>query len=235
MQKLSERQIKLAPSIVCADLLRLERDVRRLERAGVDMLHFDVMDGHFVPNLTIGPDFALAVRRCTKLPFDIHLMTTDPDAWVPLFCKSGNVTITVQVEAPIHLNRTLSHIRHCGGRPSVALNPATSLQALDYVLPEVTQVLVMTVNPGYSGQTLISGMYEKVRALRNWIDESGLNVEVQVDGGLSVETAPKLVAAGATVLVGGNSSFFRKGVPLRSTVRRIRRAVAEGLRRRTAR
>jgi len=225
MAKSRSRQIKLAPSAVCADFLHFERDVRILERARVDMLHFDIMDGHFVPNLTIGPEFVQAVRRCTKLPFDVHLMTTHPDFWVPMFCEVGNVTITVQAEAPTHLNRVLQHIREHGGRPSVALNPATSLGVLDYVLPDVEQVLIMTVNPGYSGQELIPLMYEKVRALRRIIDERGLDVEIQVDGGLSVETAPKLVAAGATVLVGGRSSFFLEGVPLAKAVRDIRKAI----------
>lgn len=221
------RSIKLAPSIVCADLLHLERDIRTLERARIDMLHFDIMDGHFVPNLTIGPEFVQAVRQSTRLPFDVHLMTTDPDFWVPMFCEVGDVTITIQVEVQAHLNRILQHIRECGGRPSIALNPTTPLSTLEYILPDVHQVLIMTVNPGYSGQQLIPLMYDKVRTLRSLVDERGLDVEIQVDGGLSVETAPKLVQAGATVLVGGRSSFFRNGVPLAQTIQAIRRATAQ--------
>jgi len=227
MGKAVNRRIKLAPSIVCADFLHLERDVRRLERAQVDLLHFDIMDGHYVPNLTVGPDFAAAVRRCTKLPFDVHLMTTHPDAWVPSFCKVGDVTITVQVEAPVHLSRTLSLIKQCGGRASVALNPATSLDALDYALPDVEQVLIMTVNPGYSGQKLIPLMYDKIRALKERIDAAGLAVAIQVDGGLSAKTASRLVAAGATVLVGGQSSFFIKGVPISRAVSAVRKSIAQ--------
>jgi len=218
-------KVKFAPSFVCADYLHLKRDIRSLERAKVDMLHFDIMDGHYVPNLTIGPDFVMAMRQCTTLPFDIHLMTTDPDFWIPLFAEVGNATLSVQVEAPIHLNRTISFIKEHGARASVALNPATPLCSLDHILQDIEQVLIMTVNPGYSGQKLIPAMYDKIRCLRKMIDASGLDVEIQVDGGLSPKTAPKLAAAGATVMVGGKSSFFLKGVPIGKAVQRIRKTI----------
>jgi ribulose-phosphate 3-epimerase len=217
--------IKIAPSILSADFARLGEEIREAERAGADWIHVDVMDGHFVPNMTIGPLVVQAIRPHTKLPLDVHLMIERPDAYIPAFAKAGADLISVHAEACVHLHRTIHHIRELGVRAGVVLNPATPLAALDYVLEDVDLVLLMTVNPGFGGQAFIPGVLPKIRELRRRLDERGLgNVHIEVDGGVTPETAPLVVEAGADVLVAGNAVF---GQPDRqAAIQAIRRSVA---------
>lgn len=197
--------VKIAPSLLAADFAHLAEAVSRVPNA--DWLHVDVMDGHFVPNLTIGPPVVQALRRVTSLPLDVHLMVEEPERWLEPFARSGADRLTVHVEATVHLDRVLRQIRELGLRAGVALNPATPVESLDYVLELVDQVLVMTVNPGFGGQRLLPSMLRKVQAVRRLVDARGLACEVVVDGGIDESTAPEAVAAGATVLVAGTSIF----------------------------
>lgn len=217
--------IKIAPSILSADFARLGEEIREAERAGADWIHVDVMDGHFVPNMTIGPLVVQAIRPHTKLPLDVHLMIERPDAYISAFAKAGADLISVHAEACVHLHRTIHHIRELGVKAGVVLNPATPLEALDYVLEDVDLVLLMTVNPGFGGQAFIPGVLPKIRELRRRLDERGLgNVHIEVDGGVTPETAPLVVEAGADVLVAGNAVF---GQPDRqAAIQAIRRSVA---------
>jgi ribulose-phosphate 3-epimerase len=200
--------LKIAPSILSADFGRLAEEVRAVEAAGADYLHIDVMDGRFVPNLTIGPMVVEAVKRATKLPLDVHLMIVEPEKYVGDFVKAGADIITVHQEACPHLHRTLQQIRIAGAKPSVVLNPSTPLAAIEEVLGEVHQVLLMSVNPGFGGQSFIASTVDKVRRLRGMLNERGLSsVDIEVDGGINAVTAKQVVAAGATVLVAGNAIF----------------------------
>lgn len=203
-------RVRIAPSILSADFGRLADEVRAIEAAGADLVHVDVMDGRFVPNLTIGPVVVEAVRRATSLPLDVHLMIVEPEKYVEDFVKAGASTLTVHQEVSPHLNRTLSHIRALGAKPSVVLNPSTPLSHLEEVLGEVDQVLLMSVNPGFGGQAFIESTVDKVRRLRAMIDARGLKVDLEVDGGINPETARRVVAAGATVLVAGSAVFKQK-------------------------
>ena len=198
---------KIAPSILSADFTRLGEEINAVERAGADYIHLDVMDGHFVPNITIGPMIAKAVRRMTDLPLDVHLMISNPDDYVDRFADAGATGLTVHAEAVIHLHRTVQKIRHRGVRPCVSLNPATPIDVLEYILEDVDMVLLMTVNPGFGGQEFIRGVVPKVRKLREWIDERGLEVEVEVDGGIGPDTINQVSSAGATVFVAGSAIF----------------------------
>jgi ribulose-phosphate 3-epimerase len=207
----AKRTVKVAPSILSADFGRLAEEVRAVESAGADLVHVDVMDGRFVPNLTIGPVVLEAVRRATSLPLDVHLMMIEPEKYIEDFVHAGATTVLVHQEVCPHLHRTLNQIRHAGARPGVVLNPSTSLSAIEEVLPEVTQVLLMSVNPGFGGQAFIPSVIEKVRRLRALLDAMGLtSVDIEVDGGINAELAPKVVAAGANVLVAGNAVFKAK-------------------------
>jgi ribulose-phosphate 3-epimerase len=199
---------KIAPSILSADFSRLGEEIRAIELAGAEYVHIDVMDGRFVPNLTIGPLIVEAVRRTTKLPLDVHLMMVEPEKYISDFVKSGATIITVHQEACPHLHRTLEQIRQAGAKPSVALNPATPLLAIEEVLGEVEQILLMSVNPGFGGQQFIPSIVDKVRRLRALLDVQKLSrVEIEVDGGINPETAKAVVAAGAQILVAGNAIF----------------------------
>ena len=199
---------KVAPSILSADFGRLAEEVKAVEAAGADLLHVDVMDGRFVPNLTIGPLVVEAVRRATALPLDVHLMIVEPEKYLADFVKAGAAIVSVHVEACPHLHRTLEQIRSLGAKPSVVLNPSTPLAAVEEVLGEVHQVLLMSVNPGFGGQRFIEATVDKVRRLRAELSRRGLDaVDIEVDGGITAETARKVVAAGATVLVAGNAVF----------------------------
>jgi len=200
-------EIRIAPSILSADFARLGEEVQAIERGGADWVHVDVMDGHFVPNLTIGPKVVEAVRRSTALPLDVHLMITDPDRFVPDFVKAGADLVSVQVEACPHLHRTLQLIRKEGARASVVLNPGTPAVAVESVLGDIDQILVMTVNPGFGGQDYIATMEPKLATLRRWIDERGLAVALEVDGGISRETIARAHRAGADVFVAGTAVF----------------------------
>ena len=199
--------VKIAPSILAADFARLGEEIAAVEAAGADLLHVDVMDGHFVPNLTIGPPVIKAIKAVTKLPLDVHLMVEQPDALLPDFIDAGSDNLTVHVEACRHLHRTIQSIKDAGVRASVVLNPATSLYALDEILLEVDMVLLMSVNPGFGGQRFLPATLEKIRTLRAQIEERQLPVAIEVDGGVKADNAADICAAGADVLVAGTAIF----------------------------
>lgn len=200
--------IKIAPSILSANFARLGEEIKEVEAAGADWIHIDVMDGHFVPNLTIGPLIVEAVRPHTKLPLDVHLMIEEPDKYISAFVKSGADWITVHQEACPHLHRTLSLIKEQGVRAGVAINPGTPLVMIEPILEEVDLVLLMTVNPGFGGQKFIPSVLSKISQLRSLLDQRGLSdVRIEVDGGINATTASKVVASGADVLVAGSAIF----------------------------
>jgi ribulose-phosphate 3-epimerase len=199
--------IRIAPSILAADFGRLAAEVQAVERAGADWIHVDVMDGHFVPNLTIGPPVVRAVRRATGLPLDVHLMIEAPERSLADYAAAGADRIGVHVETCPHLHRTLQQIRALGKKACVVLNPATPAAAIELVLGDVDQVLVMSVNPGFGGQSFIDGVLPKLAQLRRWIDERELAVELEVDGGISPDTIERAARAGANVFVAGTAVF----------------------------
>ena len=201
---------RIAPSILSADFARLGDEVRAVERAGADWIHVDVMDGRFVPNVTIGPVVVEAVRRSTQLPLDVHLMIEEPERYIGDFVKAGAATVGVHVETCPHLHRTVAHIREAGARASVVLNPATPAEHLELVLGDIDQVLIMTVNPGFGGQRFIEGMLPKIEQVRRWIDERGLTVSLEVDGGIAPGTIGAAARAGADVFVAGTAVFGAK-------------------------
>jgi ribulose-phosphate 3-epimerase len=197
----------LAASILSADFGRLAEEVSRAQRAGAHQIHVDVMDGQFVPNITIGPAVVKALRRATRLPLDVHLMVEAGERYIDAFVDAGADWLTLHVEAVRHIDRAVAHIRSRGCRPGLALNPATSLVTLHEILPALDHVLLMTVNPGFGGQTLIPSTLDKIRRLRASIAERGLPTLIEVDGGIDPTTAPEVVAAGAEVLVAGHAVF----------------------------
>ena len=205
------RKIKIAPSILSADFARLGDEIRAVEAAGADIIHVDVMDGHFVPNITIGPLIVEAARRSTKLPLDVHLMITNPELYIADFAKAGADYITVHAETAFHLNRLIQSIKeHQGVKAAVSLNPATPLTALDYVLSDLDMVLIMSVNPGFGGQAFIPSALDKIARLRKRIDDLGLKVEIEVDGGVKPDNAAEVIRAGADILVAGSAVFGAK-------------------------
>ncbi|MDH5253386.1 MAG: ribulose-phosphate 3-epimerase, partial [Nitrospira sp.] len=195
------RPIQIAPSILSADFARLADEVAAVERAGADLLHIDVMDGHFVPNLTVGPPIVEAVRKVTKLPLDVHLMITNADAFIPEFARAGADYLTVHVEACPHLHRTIQSIKELGVKAGVTLNPATPVHSLQEILAEVDLVLIMSVNPGFGGQKFIASCLTKVKAVRQMLDRIGSHALLEVDGGVKAENAAQVLEAGADVLV----------------------------------
>lgn len=197
----------IAPSILAADFARLGEEVGRVEAAGADLLHVDVMDGHFVPNLTIGPPVVKALKAVTSLPLDVHLMVQEPDALLPAFIEAGSANLTVHVEACRHLHRTIQAIKDAGIHASVVLNPATPLHALDEILPELHMVLLMSVNPGFGGQRFIPSTLKKIKTLKQSIMAKGLQVAIEVDGGVNASNARAIREAGADVLVAGTAIF----------------------------
>ena len=197
----------LAPSLLSADFVRLAEDIARVEAAGADWLHLDIMDGHFVPNLTFGPPIVAAIRKISKLPLDVHLMVTNPAALVEQFAEAGADYLTVHVETEPHLHRLVNRIRELGVKPAVTLNPATSVDLLDEILSEVDMVLVMSVNPGFGGQKFIPASLDKIRRLRQKLKRLDRQVLIEVDGGVNQATAPQLIEAGVDVLVAGSAVF----------------------------
>jgi len=197
----------IAPSILSADFARLGEEITAVEDAGADWIHIDVMDGHFVPNITIGPLIVEAVRPVTALPLDVHLMIEQPERYVKDFAGAGADLIAIQVEACIHLDRTIHLIKECGPKAGVVLNPATPLTAIEWVLQEVDFVMIMSVNPGFGGQTFISSSLDKIRALRQMIDSRGLSTLIEVDGGVKATNAAEISGAGADVFVAGSAIF----------------------------
>jgi ribulose-phosphate 3-epimerase len=204
--------IQIAPSILSADFSKLGEEIKAAERGGAGLIHVDVMDGHFVPNITIGPLVVKAARRATDLPLDCHLMITDPDLYIDDFARAGASMISVHVEAVVHLHRTLTAIRDLGCSPGVVLNPATPLGAIDEALPFVDYVLIMSVNPGFGGQSFIGTSLDKISRLRSMIETRGLNVHIEVDGGIGLDNVATVVRQGAEWIVAG-SAVFGKGDP----------------------
>ncbi len=202
-----ERRIKIAPSILSADFSRLGEQVAEAERGGADAIHIDIMDGNFVPNITMGPVVVEAIRRWTSLPFDLHLMIDAPERYIADFAGAGADIITVHAEACMHLHRTVHQIREAGKKPSVAISPATPVSAIEEVIGDIDQALVMTVNPGFGGQAFIESMLGKISRVRALLDERGLDADIQVDGGISAATAGSVVRAGANVLVAGSAVY----------------------------
>ena len=218
--------IKIAPSILSADFARLGEQVAEAEAAGADYIHVDVMDGRFVPNITVGHLVVKALRPVTKLPLDVHLMIEAPERYIEQFAKAGADILTVHQEACPHLHRVIGEIKELGVRAGVSLNPATPLNTLEEILPYLDLVLLMTVNPGFGGQEFIEEMLPKIERMRQILDERGLKCELEVDGGINAETAPRVVAAGANVLVAGEAIFgAEEGVA--EAMRRIRENISD--------
>lgn len=213
--------VRIAPSILSADFGRLAEEVAAVEAAGADLIHVDVMDGRFVPNLTLGPIVVKALRKASKLPLDVHLMIVEPEKYVEAFADAGADTIMVHQEACTHLHRTLSHIRKLGKRSGAVLNPSTSEDTLRYVLDEADQILVMSVNPGFGGQSFLDCVLPKLTALKRMIDERRLAIDLEIDGGISPDTIGKAVAAGARIFVAGNAVFTQK--PYQKAIADLRR------------
>ena len=216
------RALRIAPSILSADFARLGEELRAVTAAGADYIHVDVMDGHFVPNLTIGPVVVKALRPHSALPFDVHLMIAPVDPYIPDFAKAGADIITVHAEAGPHLHRSLQLVKHQGKKAGVSLNPATPISAIEHVWDDIDLVLVMSVNPGFGGQSFISSQLEKIAELRRRIDRTGRPIELEVDGGINAETAPQVVAAGADVLVAGTATFAGGPAAYAENIRRLR-------------
>lgn len=216
---------KIAPSILSADFSRLGDEVRAVAAAGADYIHVDVMDGHFVPNITIGPLVVEAVRKVTDLPLDVHLMIENADCYIPDFAKAGADIIVVHAEASVHLHRTIQLVKSLGKRAGVSLNPATPLSALEYVLDELDLVLLMTVNPGFGGQSFIEACLPKIHALRAMLDRRGCDAELEVDGGVKIDNIDRIAHAGADVFVAGSAVFGSKDYG--ATIKELKRRAKE--------
>ena len=222
------RPLRISPSILAADFARLGEEVRAVEAAGADLIHVDVMDGQFVPNLTVGPDIVKAIRRSTKLPIDLHLMIVDPDRLVEDFARAGADLINVHLEAVTDLAKTVAHIRALGKKAAVAVKPGSPIDGVLPVLADLQMVLMMTVNPGFSGQKFIEEVLPKIRTLRAEIERRNLDVDIQVDGGINLETVGRAVAAGANVLVAGYGIYRAPGGDYAAAIKELRAKAAAG-------
>ena len=214
---------KIAPSILSADFAHLAEEIRKVEEAGADIIHVDVMDGHFVPNLTVGPLIVRAIRKVSQLPLDVHLMIANPDHYIPEFIKAGSDYLTVHVETCPHLHRTIESIRENGVKAGVTLNPATPLSMVEPILPFVDLLLIMSVNPGFGGQSFISQMLEKIKGARQMINSIKPEIELEVDGGLKIENVGRVAAAGADIIVAGSAVFHSKDY--KNTLEKMRKEI----------
>jgi len=223
--KVKNKQIKLAPSILSADFARLGEQVAEATEAGADYIHIDVMDGHFVPNITIGAPVVASLRSWTNLPLDVHLMIERPERYIPDFADCGASIITVHIEACLHLHQTIQLVKKLGVKAGVALNPATPLSSIDEIIPQADLILVMSVNPGFGGQPFIPETLEKIARLRSILDSRKANAELEVDGGVTINNAPSIVQAGANVLAIGASLFTDKE-GIGPALQKIRKAIS---------
>ncbi|MDD5288762.1 MAG: ribulose-phosphate 3-epimerase [Dehalococcoidales bacterium] len=217
-------KIKIAPSILSADFARLGEQAAEVTKAGADYIHIDVMDGHFVPQITIGAPVVAALRKWTDLPLDVHLMIESPEEQIGQFASAGANIITVHIEACRHAHRIIQMIKDKGIKAGVSINPATSLSLIDEILPEIDLVLVMSVNPGFGGQTFIESTLDKIARLRAELDKRKLDIELEVDGGINTKTAPRVVQAGATMLVAG-AAIFNSGESIESAIKKLRQSL----------
>lgn len=224
-----QQPIRIAPSILSADFARLGDEVRAIAEAGADYIHVDVMDGHFVPNITIGPQVVAALRGATDKPFDVHLMIAPVDPYVEAFAKAGADIITVHAEAGPHLHRTLQLVKSCGCKAGVSLNPSTPPEVVDYVMNDIDLILAMSVNPGFGGQSFIPAVLDKIARLRERIDRSGRTIDLQVDGGVNPRVAGQVAAAGADVLVAGSAAFKGGASAYAPNIVALRSGAADGL------
>lgn len=218
----------IAPSLLSADFGRLAEEVGAVEKAGADLLHVDIMDGRFVPNITIGPPVVAAIKRCAKLPLDVHLMIVEPEKYIEAFADAGADILTVHAEATPHLQRAVARVRELGKKAGVSLNPSTSLSAIEWVLTDIDMVLLMTVNPGFGGQEYLPSMTGKIELLRSQLVRSGLSVDIEVDGGIKTDNVAEVVRAGANVIVSGSGIFKTKdyGRTISAMRENIRKAVS---------
>ncbi|MCI0527488.1 MAG: ribulose-phosphate 3-epimerase [Nitrospira sp.] len=216
---------KIAPSILSADFAHLADEIRAVEEAGADIIHVDVMDGHFVPNFTIGPPIVAAIKKVARRPLDVHLMMTNPDDFIPEFVEAGSDYLTVHVETCPHLHRTIQSIKEKGIKAGVTLNPATPISSVGPILSEVDLLLIMSVNPGFGGQKFIPSVMDKIKAARKMIDAQGLKVELEVDGGLKVDNVGAISSAGADIFVAGSAIFGSKDY--KQTITKMRQAIGD--------
>ena len=226
---MSQSDVLVAPSIMCADLCNLESDIKALESVGVDLLHFDLMDAHFVPNMPIGLELLSQLRPKTDCPYDVHLMVEDNDFFISKLSEIGVQQITVHAESAIHLDRTLGLIRDYGIKAGLALNPATPIDTITYVLDRIDYILIMTVNPGFAGQSIVPSALQKIADCQEFLQQRGLPLPIEVDGNVSFENIPKMVGAGANILVAGSSSIFNQYGSRLENVELVREAISQGL------